>query len=175
MKTTIAIAVLVNILLQIHTRVLAQTTDLSGTWIGSGTLTNDWSDADSPAIRLQCNYTGKAEPPAITLTLGESVSLNVLALSMPAQNRSCPPLRKRYQVRAIIDGTRVRFIDPAGDRWELNLTDDLLSGTVTWAPNPDLSGEALFVGADFVYSRPLRPWDVPLTRLFGKVALRKSP
>lgn len=150
----------------------AQAPELAGAWIGSGTLTNTWVDADDPRIRLVCKYEGKVQPPAVRLTIAAEGALGRLVLDMPSSSESCPPLRKSYQIRAAASGTRVTFSDPAGDRWTLELTDDLLGGAVIWdgsSPNPN---EALAVG--FRYSPPLRPWDVPLTRLSGKVTLRRA-
>lgn len=146
--------------------------DLQEVWVGSGTLTNDWTDASDPKLALKCVYTGKAQPPSITLTLPSTSGDGQLALDMPSPGPSCPPLRKRFQIRATIAGTRVTFTDPAGDRWRLSMTDDLLSGDVLWDVASDSPAEALAVG--FTYQPPLRPWDVPLTRMYGKVALRRS-
>ncbi|MBI4477617.1 MAG: hypothetical protein HY654_10615 [Acidobacteria bacterium] len=150
----------------------AQSTGLGGTWVGSGTLANNWTDAGDPKIALRCVYTGKAQPPSITLTLPSGGGLGQLVLDIPSSSASCPPLRKRFQIRAEIAGTRLTFTDPAGDRWSLTLTEDLLNGEVAWRVSEENPGEALAVG--FTYRQPLRPWDVPLTRLFGKVTLRRS-
>lgn len=150
----------------------AQSAGLSGTWVGSGTLTNNWTDASDPKIALRCVYTGKAQPPSITLTLPAAGGLGQLVLDIPSRSAACPALRKRFQVRAEIAGTRLTFTDPAGNRWALTLTEDLLKGEVAWRASDENPSEALAVG--FTYRPPLRPWDVPLTRLSGKVTLRRS-
>lgn len=150
----------------------AQVPDPRGSWIGSGTLTNNWRDADNPRIGLRCVYTGKAQPPSITLNL-PATGLGTLVLNIPSADRSCPPLRKRYQMGAQVDGTRVTFVDPAGHRWRLAFTGALLTGDVTYQPLPQSADEALFTGAGFTYREPLRPWDVPRTRLSGKVTFRR--
>lgn len=150
----------------------AQSTGPSGTWVGSGTLTNNWTDANDPKIALRCVYTGKTQPPSITLILPSAGGLGQLVLDIPSSSTSCPPLRKRFQIRAEIAGTRLTFTDPAGDRWRLTFTDHLLNGEVTWNASEENPSEALAVG--FTYREPLRPWDVPLTRLFGKVTLRRA-
>lgn len=101
--------------------------DLTGTWVGSGTLTNNWTDPDNRKISLRCAYTGKLEPPSVTLSIEATSGAGRLMVTMPAPSRSCPALRKDFQIRAIASGTRMTFTDPAGDRWDLMLTDDLLS------------------------------------------------
>jgi hypothetical protein len=92
---------------------------------------------------------------------------------MPAPaGARCPALRKTYQILAQVAGTRLTFSDGAGNRWDMQRTDDLLNGVVVWdgsAPNPN---ETLASG--FRYSPPLRPWDSPLTRLSGKVTLARG-
>ena len=92
-------------------------------------------------------------------------------LDMPSPSLSCPALRRHYQLRVVVVGTRLTFTDPAGARWTLNLTDDLLQGEVAWRASPENPSESLAVG--FAYQPPLRPWDVPRTRLSGKVTLEK--
>lgn len=152
--------------------VAAQSTGAAGTWVGAGTLTNDWAHASNPRTALRCVYTGKAQPPAITLTIPSGAGVGQLVLDIASSSGACPPLRKRFQIRAERVGTRLTFTDPAGDRWSLIVTDDLLSGDVTWSASEKNPSEALAVG--FAYSAPLRPWDVPLTRLSGKVTLRRA-
>jgi hypothetical protein len=134
-------------------------------------LSNDWADPDDPRIALRCTYTGKLEPPSIRLSLPPGDGLGQLVLDVAPANASCPPLRKRYQIRARIDGTRITFTDPAGNRWRLTATEELLKGDVKWQPSAENPGEALAVG--FTYRAPLRPWDVPLTRLFGTATLKR--
>lgn len=146
---------------------------LAGTWAGSGTLTNNWTDAENPQYRLQCEYVGKLEPRSVTLSISATGEAGHLILDMPSPRPACPRLRKNYLVRADVRGTRATILDPAGHRWDLGLTDDLLTGTVTWTPRGPDPREALAVG--FTYSPPLRPWDVPLTRLSGKVTLARVP
>ncbi len=150
----------------------AQSTGLGGRSEGSAALTNSWTDAGDPRIALRCVYTGKAQPPSIRLSLPSGGDLGQLVLDIPSSDASCPPLRKRFQIRVEIAGTRLTFTDPAGDRWTLTLTEDLLTGEVTWRASGENPSEALAVG--FTYGQPLRPWDVPLTRLFGKVTLRRA-
>ncbi|MEX2273692.1 MAG: hypothetical protein WD690_19655 [Vicinamibacterales bacterium] len=149
-----------------------QSAGLHGVWTGSGTLSNDWTDAGDPKIALQCVYTGKAQPPSMTLSLPAGEGLGLLVLDIPSSSASCPPLRKRYQIRATITGTRMTFTDPAGNRWSLTATEDLLKGEVKWMPGDENPDEALALG--FSYRPPLRPWDVPFTRLFGTVTLKRA-
>ena len=147
---------------------LAQTgAALTGTWTGSGTLTNSWTDDEDPTIRLECAYVGKANPPSVTLLIG----VGSLILNMPPPRDACPPLRKNFQIRPEISGTRLTFVDPAGDRWDLALTDDLLTGTVRWDREARRQDEDLFVGVGFAYAPPVIPWRHPKTRLTGKVTL----
>ena len=145
---------------------------LTGRWVGSGTLTNDWSDAENAQLRLRCDYTGRAQPPSIVLSIPAEGGVGRLLVNMPAPSAGCPVLSKDFQIRAVIAGTRMAFLDPAGDRWDLALTDDLLTGTVAWDPRADVPGESLAV--DFRYLPPLRPWDLPRTRLTGKVTLARG-
>jgi len=156
----------------VPTAMLAQSASLSGTWVGSGTLTNNRTDAGNPQSTLSCPYTGGAQPPSVILRIPPGDGLGELILAIASPGESCPPLRKRFSIRANVTGTRVTFTDPAGDRWSLSLTDDLLTGQVAWFPSDENPGEALFVG--FAYQAPLKAWDVPRTRLFGKVTLRRG-
>ena len=149
----------------------AQPASPTGRWVGSGTLTNTWTLESDAHIALRCEYIGKMQPPAITLSLPSAAAVGDLILDFPPPTSSCPPLRKRFQFRAQVSAARITFIDAAGDRWTLAMTGDLLTGDILWVPEPDMPGEALAVG--FTYQPPLRPWDVPLTRLSGKVTLRR--
>jgi hypothetical protein len=147
--------------------------DLAGTWVGSATLTNSWTDAVDPGFGLRCAYAGTLKPPSITITLPRGGGVGRLILDMPApEGGRCPALRKTYQIHGEISGTRLTIDDPAGNRWTLGLTDDLLSGDVSWDGRAPSRSEALAVG--FRYAPPLRPWDVPLTRLTGKVELQRQ-
>lgn len=165
MKTLLFIAL-------VPTALLAQSSSLSGTWVGSGALTNNWTDADNPESTLSCAYNGGVQPPSVVLRIPPGDGLGELILAIPSSSETCPPLRKRFSIRAQISATRVTFTDPAGDRWSLILTNDLLTGQVAWTPSDDNPSESLATG--FTYREPLKAWDVPRTRLFGKVTLRRA-
>lgn len=137
--------------------------DLTGTWVGSAALSNDWRD-------VHCRYTGKEKPPSVTLLLQEAGNManGSIAIDIPAATGSgCPVLKKHYVIRAEITGTRLTFSDPAGNRWTLTRTSDLLKGEVVWDGSAPYPNEALAVGFS------TRTGDVPLTRLSGTITLSR--
>ena len=148
-------------------RLMAQLTparDLTGTWVGSGTFTNDWRG-------WRCEYAGSMIPRSVVMGLGQAGTRveGWVTVDVASQGSGCPLLRKKYTIAdGTVSATGLSFSDPAGHRWTLSFTTDLLQGTVTWngsSPNPR---EALAVGI----SGPTG--DTPLTRLNGKVRLTRA-
>ncbi len=140
---------------------LSAPADLTGTWIGSASLSNDWRD-------LHCRYIGNEKPPSVTLLLQQAgnIANGSMAIDiLPAPGSGCPALKKNYVIRAEIAGTSVTFSDPAGNHWTLTRTTDLITGKVVWDGSAPYPNEALAIG----FSTPLG--DVPLTRLSGSIAL----
>ena len=91
-----------------------------------------------------------------------------LTIGIPSGAPLCPDLFKTYVFTANVSSTSVRFSDPAGHLWALSVTEDLLQGKMAWDGSSG-AREALAVGT----SRP--SGDTPLTRLSGKVALKRVP
>ena len=108
--------------------------NLTGTWEGSGTFTNNCAN---PA----CRYAGSMNPPSVSLALqqnGNTVTGTVTIDIPQAQvqtliaGQDCTALSATGQ---IIDGeitsSRLTFLDPGGNLWSLDVTSFGLQGVVT--------------------------------------------
>lgn len=141
---------------------LPPNTDFTGTWLGSGSFTNEWA---SPT----CQYAGREKPPSVTLEVrseGDQTK-GVLSLEIKPSSPPCPPLKKRYELADIkVVGSRLAFMDPAGDSWDFALQAGTLVGFVGWrggsADDPLAEG---FLGPD---------GSAPPTRLQGDVSLKRQ-
>ncbi len=138
--------------------------DLTGTWVGSGTFTNDWQG-------WRCEYKGRMTPPSVVMGLVQTGTRveGWVAVDIASQGPGCPVLRKKYTIAdGTVSATRLTFSDPAGHRWTLRFTTVLLHGTVTWDGSAPYPHEALAIGT----SGPTG--DTPLTRLSGKLRLTRA-
>lgn len=129
--------------------------DLTGRWVGSANLTNEWRDQ-------RCVYNGSLSSVEMWLQQTGSTASGGVKISIPPTPGSrCPPLAKMYTLAGSVSGAQFHFTDPAGNSWSLNFTTSLLGGRVGFsgrAPNPN---EALAAGSS------LPSGDTPLTRLDG--------
>jgi hypothetical protein len=88
---------------------------------------------------------------------------------MRPSKRPCPPLKKRYEIEDIkVTGSRLAFMDPAGDSWDFALEAGSLVGSVGWrgGSEDDPLAEG-FVSADGSTLPTRLHGDVSLKRLGG--------
>jgi hypothetical protein len=141
----------------------ADVADVSGSWSGSGRLTNDWPG-------LACVYDGSAAPGSVKMELarrGETLSGTILLEFAPAAGSGCPPLRKQYLVtEASVTESTLRLVDSGGLEWNLSIRQGgaSLVGLLAWKEGG--APEALAAGFS-------AQGKTPLVRLSGEVQLER--
>jgi hypothetical protein len=131
-------------------------TGVAGVWTGSARLRSEGPPA--------CEWSGGAEPPAVTLRIVEAGTAlrGTLTLDVPqAAGSPCQPLRAHHDIPSVgVSGSSVSFRDASGHEWNLGLRGgDALQGLVAWTP-----GEPA----------PPTPSGVAPTRLGGEVTLKRA-
>ncbi|MCK4670225.1 MAG: hypothetical protein KAT43_03400 [Nanoarchaeota archaeon] len=122
------------------TSTIAPARDLTGTWKGSITFTNNCAN---PA----CRYIGKVNPPSIIMNLqqnGNNVAGNVILdfanfeIEELVEGMGCDTFAQMVDqgaripspVAGTVSSSKFTFTDVGGNFWELMLTTDLMQGTI---------------------------------------------
>lgn len=106
---------------------LSPARDLSGTWAGTATFTNNCANA-------ACLYGG-----SVTLTLTQIgnaiagvVSLDLDEVQTLIEGQGCRTLQGSGPIiNGTVSSSRFTFTDSGGNSWSLNFTTDLIQGTVS--------------------------------------------
>lgn len=121
------------------TSTISPARDLTGNWQGSMTFTNN---CPNPA----CRYKGRMVPPSITMNLQQNGNVVIGAATMDTRNFTVEELVPGMQCatflaalgvatsninNGVISSSRFTFTDDGGNFWSLNLTTDLLQGTIS--------------------------------------------
>lgn len=107
---------------------------LTGTWVGSGTFTNN---CDNPA----CRYVGTLNPPSVTLELqqNENYVFGTVTINIPDSQvqsliagQGCTGFNNSVSeiYNGVVSGTRFTFADSGGNIWSFNILSDNLQGVV---------------------------------------------
>ncbi len=140
--------------------------DLSGSWVGWATLTNDWPG-------LSCRYPGSPDTPSVhvELTNDGGRAHGSVAIDLAAEQGSgCPPLRKRYAIDEVSTGPgTAAFTDSGGHEWTFSVrrAGAVLHGLVAWREG----GPEQPLAEGFARPDGVRP----MTRLSGEVRLQRTP
>jgi len=113
---------------------LSASGNLTGTWQGSCTFTNN-------CVNPACRYAGSMNPPSVSLVLqqnGNTVT-GTVTISIPQSQvqtliagKGCQALSASGQIiNGEISSSRLTFYDPGGNLWSLDVTSFGLQGIVT--------------------------------------------
>ena len=113
---------------------LLASSNVTGTWEGSGTFTNN-------CVNPACRYIGTLNPPSVSLVLQQNgntilgtVTINIADSQVQTliAGQDCQGLSASGQIaNGVISSSRLTFYDPGGNLWSLDVTSYGLQGIVT--------------------------------------------
>ena len=108
--------------------VLSPAGDLTGTWTGSATITNN-------CVNPACRWSGGSISMSLVQTgnnVTGTVTMNLPQGQVLVAGATCGPLTGTSAISGgTISSSRFTFTDLGGNFWDLRLTTDLLQGTIS--------------------------------------------
>ncbi len=112
--------------------VLSPAGDLTGSWAGSATITNN-------CVNPACRWSGGLNPPSITMSLVQTgndvtgtVTMNLPAGQVLVAGATCGPLTGTSAISGgTVSSSRFTFTDVGGNFWDLSLITGSLGGQIS--------------------------------------------